>query len=455
MSVASCSKWFDVKPKKMVEQEALFESENGFKEALTGAYLLMGQRGIYGGTVTFGFLDRLAQYYNTTTSGTAQQQDKLNYIFPSTITESYVNSVWGKSYNIIANLNNLLHYLDKNRDVLTTKGYYEIIKGEALGLRAFLHFDLLRIYGKIYKDGKNSLSIVYRTEFNPDSKMLLPSSKIVALILEDLKNAEILLQNDAMSLEFPQTAYDEERMDGDKFLVYRHKRMNLYAVKGLAARVNMYAGESVEAARYATEVIESDLFKLVQNNTDDRIFSTELLFSLYIPNFEKLRNDYFSPSHSYAIDNEKFLDEIFSAYTDGKNDIRYKAYKAVGSHYVLMKYDQTSIWASIESTVPLIRLSEMYYILAECATDYTQSCIYLNAVRVARGLDEVSYGNESDKLLNLEKEYRKEFSGEGQLFFFYKRHGYKTFLHCPIKDMKSENYTFSLPENEQLFGGVE
>lgn len=49
-----------------------------------------------------------------------------------------------------------------NREVITTPGYYEIMKGEALGLRAFLHFDLLRMFGPVFAmepQGKaNSLS---------------------------------------------------------------------------------------------------------------------------------------------------------------------------------------------------------------------------------------------------------------------------------------------------------
>ena len=52
----------------------------------------------------------------------------------------------------------------------------------------------------------------------------------------------------------------------------------------------------------------------------------------------------------------------------------------------------------------------------------------------------------------IEKEYRKEFYGEGQLFFFYKRHAYTTFLHSPVNQMAESNYMFSWPDNETLFG---
>ena len=57
-----------------------------------------------------------------------------------------------------------------------------------------------------------------------------------------------------------------------------------------------------------------------------------------------------------------------------------------------------------------------------------------------------------DLRLEIEKEYRKEFYGEGQLFYFYKRNGYTTFLHSPLSNMTESNYMFSWPDDETLFG---
>ena len=44
------------------------------------------------------------------------------------------------------------------------------------------------------------------------------------------------------------------------------------------------------------------------------------------------------------------------------------------------------MWSSTEGTVVLIRLAEMYYVLAECAADAQTAAGYLNAVREARVL---------------------------------------------------------------------
>ena len=89
-----------------------------------------------------------------------------------------------------------------------TDGYRDIIKGEALGLRSFVYFDLLRMYGPIYKDNASSPSIPYRTQFNRDVAKLLPATEVIDSIIDCLHEAETLLENDPMNISFP--SYSED-----------------------------------------------------------------------------------------------------------------------------------------------------------------------------------------------------------------------------------------------------
>lgn len=41
-TISSCSNWLDVQPKTEVKQDKMFETESGFKDALVGCYMLMG-----------------------------------------------------------------------------------------------------------------------------------------------------------------------------------------------------------------------------------------------------------------------------------------------------------------------------------------------------------------------------------------------------------------------------
>ena len=449
---SSCSDWLDVKPKTTVEEEEVFSRELGFKEALTGIYIKMASTSLYAKNLSYGFLDVLGQRYQP--RDVEAYQNELWYTFPSTKTESYMNTIWGSMYNVIANVNNLLFYCDRNKTVFITPGYYEIIKGEALGLRAFLHFDLLRMYGPIYKDHPETKRIAYRTAFNRTAKEMQSSKAVVDSIIADLKMAENLLsENDPLNFEFPITEDAENEMRGDRFLTYRHKRMNLYAVKAMLARVYLYAGNKTEAENYAREVVDCKIFDFVVNPADV-LRSREIIFSIYVDDFDKQVQTEFTTGGSYYISDRTFLDELFDVADDGTNDFRVRegvSFTYETSGVTTRKYKQDDKWASTEGTIVLIRLAEMYYILAECAADAGQTSYYLNKVREARGVDPVAC-TDDNRLDEIEEEYRKEFYGEGQLFFFYKRRAYPTFLHCPVKEMTEKNYMFSWPDNEILFG---
>lgn len=313
------------------------------------------------------------------------------------------------------------------------------------------------MFGPVYKQDPDGLSICYRTVFDRNSRKILPASAVMDSILVDLHAAEtILTGKDPLNYNFPRTVNDEMGYEGDGFLTMRHKRMNLYAVKALLARVHLWANQKSEAGKYALDVVRSGYFSLVSDNSVDRIFSSELLFSLYIDAFDQQVKNDFSWRGSWYIFETEFLNEYFDVSVDGSNDIRYRegtGFIHDASGQFVQKYNQEGLWTSLENTVPLIRLPEMYYILAECAEDEGEAAGYLNKVREARGIEAVAFENESREEA-LTKEYRKEFYAEGQLFFFYKRWFKSSFLHCPVREMKASNYQFSIPDDEILFGDV-
>lgn len=462
LAFSSCSDWLDVQPKTNIEETDLFKNEQGFKEALTGIYIKMSTNTLYGRDLTYGFMDILAQRYENSQNQNADYDDaSVWYTYPSTRTETYTETFWSESYNLIANLNNLIANIDERGDVITTDGYREIIKGEALGLRSFLYFDLLRMYGPIYKDNPSSASIPYRTEFNRDVAKLLPASEVIDNIISSLIEAEELLVDDPMTISFPTSG----SVTG--FLNSRFNRMNKYAVKAELARAYLWKGDKENAAIKAQEVIEatksggSRQFTLVTDNTQDKLFSTELIFALSMDSetfADQVESDFSITSWNYYIimDVDR-LYEIFDTSTDGTNDIRLRegAGFTISNGAATLKYSQDGLYSPVlENTMPLIRLPEMYYILAECTDDMSEASTLLSTVRSARGIDEVTFQSESERTTQLEKEYRKEFYAEGQLWYFYKRMGYATFLNCPVSDMKESNYRFPIPDDETILGNI-
>jgi hypothetical protein len=103
-----------------------------------------------------------------------------------------------------------------------------------------------------------------------------------------------------------------------------------------------------------------------------------------------------------------------------------------------------------------MRLSEMYYIAAESsyASDPVTAVGYVDSVRNARGVDTLQVSSPDDFMTQLVKEARKEFYGEGQLFYMYKRLnrgivGPTGIINAPT----DKTFVLPLPLNEIEFGG--
>lgn len=62
LGLTSCSDWLDVSPKTSIPTEKQFESESGFKDALTGIYLKLGTTTLYAGDLTYAYLMNWPDY---------------------------------------------------------------------------------------------------------------------------------------------------------------------------------------------------------------------------------------------------------------------------------------------------------------------------------------------------------------------------------------------------------
>ncbi|MFR7825128.1 MAG: RagB/SusD family nutrient uptake outer membrane protein [Odoribacter splanchnicus] len=76
-----------------------------------------------------------------------------------------ISDIWLKSYNTIANCNVLLERLKKQSPTFFPEGEYDLIYGEVLALRAFLHFDLLRAFAPSWNVDKEALCLPYADNF--------------------------------------------------------------------------------------------------------------------------------------------------------------------------------------------------------------------------------------------------------------------------------------------------
>lgn len=450
--LSSCNDWLDVQPRSQVEDTELFVTESGFKEALAGVYSSMLSNSTYGKEMTYGFLDVLAHewdfYYAT------QYDDAMAFNYDASAPTNYIRNIWSNSYSGIANVNNLLAHIDDDTQLFSTDNH-DVIKGEALALRAFLHFDLLRCFGVSYAVNPDQPSIPYSTALSYRVFPQLKVGEVAEAVLNDLLAAEALLKGADPLV----TGREITESIDNGYLLNRQLHLNYYAVKGLEARVYLWMGKYAEAKDAANEVIQSNQFEWATvGNLQagyDRCFATEQLFALNNLTLKAdVANEYFADDspYSFAVTRDRLLDYFDNATQDYRFTFLFKAGSAThANNRYLMKYDEPSGNNTYYNyKMPLMRLPEMYLIVSE--VEYRQgnpdgAKSTLNVMRKARNLpaiDELP----ADFSLELIREYRRELLGEGQLFFLYKRLNRSTILYADIDAVAEKVYTFPLPITE-------
>ncbi|WP_316794673.1 RagB/SusD family nutrient uptake outer membrane protein [Pedobacter frigoris] len=455
----SCKKFLDVQPKSRIKEDLLFEKETGFMDALSGIYTLMARRDLYGDKLTMSFLDVLAQRYRSTTK-TSPYWDAANYNYEGTTgigVRNTIRTIWLSSYASIANVNNILGRIEEKKGIFKDNNY-NLVKGEALGLRAFLHFDLLRMFGPVMATDPTAKSIPYRTMLNKESQPLLPANEVVKLIINDLLQAEELLKNDPI-VSGAANDYNDFSPANRKY------RMNYLAVQATLARVYQYNNQPAEAYAYAKKVIASGKFTFVTSedvsNTGacrDRLFRNEQLFALQITNMKVYTDEYFSvvPTtyENQALNNDDaVINSVFeNSSTDYRRQYLWESKDGKLLHTKYLQFESIPSNCSwIKNLVPVERVSEMYYIAAECSPDINESVDLMNEVLSHRGLDPlVGISSKAALQQAITKEYQKEFFSEGQLFYYYKRNRFTT---IPGSTVIADNkvYVLPVPEDELIF----
>ena len=249
----------------------------------------------------------------------------------------------------------------------------------------------------------------------------------------------------------------------EPFISYRQHRLNKYAVKALLARVYLWIDDKQNAKTYAQDVIDHCGRSLVRDNQQDITLFDETLFGLNMYNMEERVKTYFTEKPGQNSDQLWVsignIRTVFEGTGIGINDIRFKSgygFSVQDQQAICRKYLKTPETNYAEK-IPLIRLSEMYYIIAESVA-LTEGAQWINAVRNVRGIskrNDVGFTTEALRIAELQKEYQKDFYAEGQFFYFLKRLNIKTFYRCPYENGMSEAaYVFPIPDDEVEFGLV-
>ncbi len=287
----------------------------------------------------------------------------------------------------------------------------------------------------------------YVTTFSKEVTSPLTYEATFDKLLMDIENALILLEEDPAYTQADRADGYYTQINRTGFYDNRELRMNYFAVKALQARVLLWKGasEDLVAARLAAEEVLQYANAVLINAqsyavASDPILTPEILFALDVTGFENVTTGILNAASSETNYNALYLsqtvaDEVYetSNVNIGVADIRYNTLLEGQTRGLVSTKLIQKTGISNPETVPLIKLPEMYYIAAEAiiqsGINLNLAVDYLNTVRSSRGIIEEIPATATQEELKeeLEKEYRKEFVGEGQLFFYYKRLGYTTF----------------------------
>ena len=469
VSLPSCSEWLTATSSSQISDTRLFSSRNGFQEALSGVYLCMAQSDCYGMEYTWFMNDLAAFPYAAQHDNTFSSIQNRN--FTNSVTFPIVTRMWQSGYHAIANINKMLDELDKRRDVITDDTEYRLMKGELLGLRAWIHFDILRMWGLGDWGGDNAgkMTVPYVRNYDKEPSIQRSYAETAGLLMSDIDEAIELLEVDPVRGTVDEAFQAAINTNG--FWDNRLSHLNWYAVKGLKARVLIMQDRHAEAVAIAKEVIDEVLAKdivrwvdpIAQLNTADNdardwTFSCEHLFTLEVPDlYSSVQPYFFSSANSSGLRIDPSI--VASIYegpvgfsgdiSDGTaatkvvtlaGDIRGSAMmlRFSGAGYIPYKFYASSS-SVYRNRMPMFRLSELYLMLAEDACirkDLTGFLDAINEIHAHRGIDEAILPDEvlrhgtvvdgetvivPDLEDLLVREYAIELVGEGQFLPFLKR----------------------------------
>ena len=446
LTATSCEDFLNITPDGQAKRDELLKTQQGIEDAMYGVYSQMRSQSLYGQELYFSTLEILSQtmWCNGSTGVTAMSE----YDWEHSSVKGIFDGVWTAMYKNISNVNSILNSpLVENATVYP----YTIYRGEALGMRAFMHFDLVRLFAEQYTVNPDAAGIPYATDFSlktPDFESLQQNYEH---ILKDLHEAELLLA-------------DEDKYENDgNFMLDRQIHFNLRAVQATLARVYLTMGDKVNAAYYALAVINDGKYTLkekteVINDLAGVLSTKEAIFGIYYSGFYGNVNGKLQQMTSYySLDLRSDFMSLYEKDASG-SDYRVMAYfsesgTGSGSKYRLCKF--TDIYelnnnasnrpAELILGINMIRVPEMYYIAAEALleSNYDKALLLYNTVREHRGLEALTDKKLTVELINDER--YKEMIGEGQTYFNMKRQNLSILSHDGKTEYLPMNGIYAIP----------
>jgi hypothetical protein len=472
---SSCNDWLNVKPDTQEEEKDMFSTYKGFRDALTGCYETLAGTDVYGEYMTMTNVESLGDLWNTGDQSALTIRYYLSHHeYTNEYSKTAIKSMYSGLFNIIVQANMIIKHCAENGSVMPDSTLH-VIEGEAYAMRAFCQLDVLRLFGQMPKNATTQVSLPYsETTSISDMPSYYTYDEYVKKLESDFDTAASLLKDSDPVLKYGFTATKNSDMT-DTYLAYRRFRFNYYSVLGLQARMYLYIGDTTKAYQLAKTLIDSGAIHmsgLSDISAGYRACPNECLLALskydildYAVDLLYGGSTGYVQSDSQYLVSETMFNKMFQGCNTSSNN-RYlllwntDAQSVKGEHFpALMKYYYDSSKATDYTTamlnwqvIPLIRMSEIYLIAMETTTDLSEANSLYKLY-----MEQHNELVESDTFTTLDQvktavyaEYLREFYGEGQMFYMYKRTGTSQLLinGTDKEPMTESKYIIPLPDSE-------
>ncbi|GGH77376.1 hypothetical protein HNQ91_004136 [Filimonas zeae] len=453
LSLASCRKLLEVKETDLLTDQLALKTVANNESGVIGAYAGLGtEMGILLNAILSDEVKK-GEFYNSATVHEWQYSST-----DVTIRDNF--TAVNPYYRVVDRVNRVLQALpgaDSTR-LTDTQAFRSRLRGEALFLRAFCHFEVFRYYCNNYH--ADSLAMPYISQYRPDLPAM-PRIKMGAYFEQlqaDLTECKNLVPNSLADVG----------------------RANKIAVAGLQARVALFMKRWDDAITYSTEYISalplatSASFPGIWTdaNNDEIAFELKRSASLGAKTGSLFRAVSTVVGGKTTMGTITWLasDTLWNSYDTAK-DVRFKAYfkdekllsDAARPSHLVAKYAGGAYTTATENVADnkILRTAEMYLIRAEAkaesaASDLGGAAADINALRAARIADYApigAYGSKELAIADIMRERFKELAYEGFRFWDLRRKGMpvtRKASDAPTTDESSRvlptgNFRFVLP----------
>ena len=389
-----------------------------------GAHDRLNSAVLYGRDIVAGVDASSDNAFSNGNSGRFLIQSQINY----TTTNAYSSGIWNTMYAVIANANIVI-----NSD-LTGPGV-DYVKGQAYGIRALAHFNLILFFGQQWITGGDAnLGVPYVTTY-AEGNNYPPRDPIATVwtnIVSDLDQAASLMDP---AVNVPVT------------------QLNYWTVKGLQSRVHLYTGNFAAAIAAADVVINSGRYTLTPSANLAAAWAAgtgpNSLFELAFTGTDNIGFDnmarIYRPSNYGDVE---ATEDLYNAYDAAD------ARRGLLTDYGNGRYRMTGKYVDDlvgTDNIRVIRFEEVWLNKAEALSrrnsgnDRQTALDMINTLSAGRGSARVYENGEPMAVL---AERRLELAMEGHRFFDLARHG----LSIPNPPIPAGNARFNNNTSPLTFG---